>query len=131
MAFLENAGRYTPSLVRYAVGIVFLLIGIMQFSSPESWIGYLAEGFSIPFGISLTQAMTGIGAFNALVGLLLIIGLITRIAAALAVLHLIGVIASIGYNDISIRDFGLLLAALSVFLNGTDSLCLEKAWKRQ
>ncbi|MBI2451892.1 DoxX family membrane protein [Candidatus Pacearchaeota archaeon] len=127
---LEEAERYAPAVVRYGVGIVFFLLGVSQITGPEGWIAWFPSwitsfGFSIPTFIFLN------GIFDSLVGLLLIIGLLTRIISLLAVLHLVGVISVLGYNDIAIRDFGLLLAALSVFLHDPDKLCLDsKIWKR-
>ena len=70
--------------------------------------------------------------FNTIIGAMLLLGMLTRIASTLAALHLIAVIVTIGYNDISIRDFGLLLATISVLLHGSDNWCLDnKIFKKK
>lgn len=116
--------EYGPSLVRYAVGLVFLLIGIDQFIHPLTWAGYFPS--SLPFGLTAAKAVFLNGIFDTAIGILLIIGLFTRIVAAIAALHLIGVIYTIGYNEIAIRDLGILIAALSIFFNGADKCCLDR-----
>ena len=40
-------------------------------------------------------------------------------------LHVLGIAATIGFNDIGVRDFGLSIAALSIALHGSDRYCLE------
>ena len=59
----------------------------------------------------------GVGIFNAIVGGALIVGLAPAVFAALAALHLLGVIISLGVmNDIAVRDLGLLIVAAGVLL---------------
>ncbi|PIN89025.1 hypothetical protein COU60_05110 [Candidatus Pacearchaeota archaeon CG10_big_fil_rev_8_21_14_0_10_34_76] len=125
MISFSKSKQYAPALVRYAIGIVFLLIGISQLTNPVIWTAYLPESFAVS-GIALNSIVSFTGIFNTLVGLLLILGLLVRTASAVAALHLISVIIILGYNDVSIRDLGLLLATISIFLNGADNLCLSK-----
>ncbi|HLC53423.1 MAG TPA: DoxX family membrane protein [Candidatus Nanoarchaeia archaeon] len=128
MAFSEKARQYSPIVVRYAVGIVFLLLGIDQIIDPAGWTGYLPLDIvsALPFHLTATQFMFYNGLFDTLIGLLLLAGIFVRIVSAVAVLHLLGVIVTLGYNDLAIRDIGLLLASFSVFLHGPDRWCLKK-----
>ncbi|MDO8460259.1 MAG: DoxX family membrane protein [Nanoarchaeota archaeon] len=124
MALLEKMKFYAPMSVRYGVGIVFLLFGISQITDPSSWLGYLPVGISnyiVPTTFILFN-----GVFDLTLGILLLLGLFTRIVSAIAVLHLLGILATLGYNEVSIRDFGLMLGALSVFLNGPDMWCVDR-----
>jgi len=121
---LDNYKRYAPAFARYGVGIVFLIFGIWQFVEPSSWEGYLPA-----FVISNFNAATFIyfnGAFDSLIGILLISGAFVRVAAALGALHLLGIVFSLGWNDAAVRDIGLLIVLIAVFLNGKDELCLGK-----
>lgn len=120
---LDNYKDYAPVFVRLGVGVVFFLFGIDQLIRPEAWFAWLPSWVTW-VGPEKFFLMNGI--FDLVVGILLLVGLLTRIAAFFAVLHLIGVILVLGYNDVAIRDFGLLLGALSVFLYGADKLCLDK-----
>src|SRR3989344_5102498 len=124
MKFFDKTKLYAPSVVRLCVGVVFFLIGLDQLLKPTLWASYFPQ--TLPFGISVAQAVLANGIFDIVIGTLLLIGLLTRIASAIGVLHLIGVIYTLSYNDISIRDIGILLGALSVFLHGPDKLSLDK-----
>jgi hypothetical protein len=57
------------------------------------------------------------GIFNLFVGIGLTLGFYPLIFSALAILHLIGVIFTLGiFNNIAIRDIGLLILAIGIFL---------------
>jgi len=120
--------KYAPILARYGVGIVFFLFGILQLINPQSWVSWLPE-----FIVNNFDPVTFIyvnGIFDLVIGAFLLVGFLTRIVALLGIFHLLGVIFSLGFNDISIRDFGLLLVLVSVLLHGSDEWCLDKKiWK--
>jgi len=118
--FLDEYKKYAPALVRYAVGVVFLLLGIDQLTRPINWLAWTPQWVGL-FGENGFWVVVGI--FNLIIGGLLLLGLLVRVASFLAALHLVGVIITVGYNDIAIRDFGLLLASLAVLLNGKDEFC--------
>jgi uncharacterized membrane protein YphA (DoxX/SURF4 family) len=77
--FVEEAGRGMRSLafVRLAVGLIFLTQGILKFTDPRmgairfTRIGFPAPGFTAQF----------VGAFEILCGTLVLVGLLTRLAA--------------------------------------------------
>ncbi len=117
---------YAPVFVRWGAGIVFFLFGISQLINPENWLAWFP---TLNFIEPLTLIFVN-GIVDLIIGFLLLIGLLTRIIAFLAVLHLVGVIFTLGYNDIAIRDFGLLLASLSVLFHGPDKLCLDKRFRK-
>ena len=126
---LENLKKYAPILARYGVGIVFFIFGIDQLVRPSAWIAWVPDyviNFVANFGISNIGFIYFNGLFDLIVGLLLLAGLFVRVVALIGALHIAGIIFSLGYNDISVRDFGLLLVLISVFLNGSDEWCLDK-----
>jgi len=120
--------RYAPIPVRLGIGIVFLWIGIDIWLNTDYWMTWLPGYVSQFIEPQIMMLMTGV--FDFVFGLLLLLGLFTRISAFLMALHLIGVIMTIGYNDIAVRDFGLLLATIGIFLHGPDKWCLDK-WMRK
>jgi uncharacterized membrane protein YphA (DoxX/SURF4 family) len=65
------------------------------------------------------------GFFELIFGILLIVGYFTKWVALILSLHLFSITLSLGYNDIAIRDFGLALVTLSIFLGGADKWCLD------
>lgn len=121
--------QYAPSIIRIGISIVFLWFGLNQIFNGDDFLGYLPTFVnSLPL-----QPLTFIllnGIFEVVFGLLLIVGLLTRISALLLGLHLIGIIISLGYNEIAVRDFGLMIATLSVFIHGNDQWCLSNKWKK-
>ena len=126
----SDASRYAPSLVRMGLSIVFLWFGLHQLFVPDAFVGWLPPFLlSLPIPPSTFLALNG--SFETLFGIFLLLGLFTRLTALLLTFHLIGIlIFSVGYNEIGVRDFGLMMATLSVFLSGPDLLCLDGALQR-
>ncbi len=101
-------------ITSFALGFVFLIFGLWQIFNPNYWIGYLPE-FLIKLDSS-SLILRFIGIFNFTVGLALILNFYPLIFSGLAVLHLIGVILSIGiFNDVAIRDVALLILGIGIF----------------
>ncbi|RMD67476.1 DoxX family membrane protein [Candidatus Pacearchaeota archaeon] len=124
MKFLD-ARELSKIFSRYGLAIVFLIFGVEQTLFSEKWFAWTPT-FISNFGLDRASFWLLVGTFNFIVGLLLVFGFITRISAALAALHLLGVVASIGYNDVAVRDIGLFFLALAVLLNGPDRFSLDK-----
>ncbi len=120
--------KYAPIVVRLAIALVFLWFGSNQIMAPGEWFGYL-PGFVPEQSMAMFVTFNGIG--EIILGLLLVMGLFTRIVALLLALHLLGIIFFVGYNEIGVRDFGLMLAALSIALHGHDSWCFDARFSRK
>jgi uncharacterized membrane protein YphA (DoxX/SURF4 family) len=118
--------RYGMPAVRYGLAIVFLIFGIWQYIDPVSWMGYLPPW--VP--VDPTLAIYANATLDTSLGLLLALGLFTRIAGAVATLHLLGIVATLGFNEVAVRDIGLAVAALGVFFNGPDGLSLDRKRKK-
>ena len=87
-------------------------------------MGYLPS-FAKTLPIAPMTIMLVNGIFEAIVGFALLAGFFTRLAAILFALHLAVIITVVGYNDIAVRDFGLMLCAIAVALNGPDEWSLD------
>ena len=124
MTFFEKIKPYSPILVRYGIGLVFLLMGLDQLIHADWWTSYFPT--NLPFNIPVVSAVFYNGIFDLSIGILLIVGFLTRVISIVASLHLVSIIYYLGYNDISIRDIGILLATISIFAHGPDQLCLDK-----
>ena len=70
------------------------------------------------------------GIFEVMMALLLAIGLFTRIAASLLVLHMLPIISSLGFTQLGVRDFGIAIGTLAIALHGADRLCLERHFRK-
>ena len=124
----KNIKRYSPVVARLGVGIVFFIFGIWQLVQPSNWFGYL-PGFALNFGFSPNTLILINGIFDLIIGLALIRGIFIRVFAALGALHLLFTGITLGFNDVSIRDFGLLIVLVSIILNGPDEFCLKNKSK--
>ena len=121
--------KYSPLLLRIAISLVFLWFGANQLINPENFIGYL-PGFITTLDSAKTAVILN-GIFEAVFGLLLLLGIFTRPVALLLGLNLLAITFSLGYNEIAVRDFGLALACFAVALNGNDQWCLNNKLKKQ
>lgn len=107
----------TPSfhILRVAIAITFLWIGILILQNPEGWGGMVFPWVAnlLP---SVKAAMVGTAILDLAVGALLLVDVATWFAALLGSLHLLVVLAVTGINPITIRDIGLLGGTLALFL---------------
>ena len=111
-------------IVRIGMSLVFLWFGLNQLFSPDSFMGYL-PGFVAVSGFAM-QAVLLNGALEVILGGLLLAGLFTRVVAVLLVLHLLSISFGLGYNDVLIRDIGLMFATSSIYFSGPDKWTLDK-----
>lgn len=99
-------------LLRAGLGIVFLWIGIDMVRHPDTWIGYLPG--TLPFGFSRSLFLTGNAILDSIIGIFLLLNFFPRIVAAIAVLHLLGILIVHPIDAVLIRDVGLLGTALAL-----------------
>lgn len=119
-------------LLRVGLGITFLWIGVLIVRDPASWAGLIPAWMS-PVAPDATAAMFQSGVLDIAIGLLLILGLWTWLAAILAFLHLIVVLASVlsvQAWDIAARDVGLLFASAALFLEAKKPAFLVRSLAR-
>lgn len=119
---MEKYSKYAPVVTRIGLGLVFLYVGISQLINTEMWTGFV-PGF-LASNASVIVKLNGL--FEILSSIMLLVGIKTRIISLLLGLHLLGITLSIGLSPLGVRDFGLSMATLSIFLNGADWLCLER-----
>jgi uncharacterized membrane protein YphA (DoxX/SURF4 family) len=118
---MSGTKRFAPTVLRLGLSVVFLWFGINQLLSPDLFLGYVPSWMVIdPSTLILVN-----GVFETVAGMALLLGLFTRLCALAFMVHLVLIIIGLGYNDVAVRDVGLLLATLSVFLQGSDAWCLD------
>jgi len=125
---MRSYRKFAPIVLRISISLVFLWFGLTQIFNREALAGYLPQlAYSLPIEPFTLILFNGL--FETVFGLLLLIGLFTRVSSFLLGLHLLGITFSLGYNDVAIRDLGLALATLSIFLHGADKWCLDSKIK--
>lgn len=110
-------GKASFHILRVGTAVTFLWIGILILKSPIAWGGYLMPWAMKLLPVPIEQAMIGTAILDIGVGVLLLVDLWTWVAAALGALHLVIVLAVSGITEITVRDVGLLAAAVGLMLD--------------
>ncbi len=105
------------TILRLGLGATFIWIGYLVFQSPVGWGTLIAPWIVDILPFPLASIMLATAIFDLIIGLLLIVNFWTRLAAALAALHLLTIIIAVfGNQGIAARDLGLFAASLSLAL---------------
>ena len=105
-------------LLRIAFTVAPILFGLDKFAEvlTDDWARYLAPAFDDIIPGSAQDAMYLVGGVEILAGLVVLVS--PRFGGLLVAGWLAGIIVSLllvgGYGDIALRDFGLLLAAVTL-----------------
>lgn len=130
-SFLPRLEPLAPPMVRIGIGLVLLWFSVNQFMSPEAWSRMVPSYATTLTGLSSLQLVQLNASFELVLALALIIGLFVRVAGLLAALHIFQIVTILGYNAIGVRDFGLAVAALSVFFRGSDAYATERLFLKK
>ena len=105
-------------LLRIAFTVAPILFGLDKFAEvlTDDWTRYLATEFNDLIPGSAQDAMYMVGAIEIVAGIVVLVA--PRFGGLLVAAWLGGIIVSLlligGYGDIALRDFGLLLGALTL-----------------
>jgi uncharacterized membrane protein YphA (DoxX/SURF4 family) len=105
-------------LLRIAFTVAPILFGLDKFAGvlTDDWTRYLAPAFNDILPGSAQDAMYMVGGIEIVAGLIVLVA--PRFGGLLVAGWLAGIIVSLllvgGYGDIALRDFGLLLGALTL-----------------
>ena len=120
--------------LRAGIGVVFLLFGLDKLSNPAHWVvffpSFLSKILTSQSGLSVYQFLRFQGLIESIVGVQLLLGVMTRPTAASAFLILALIIYALGFDQIGIRDFGLLLSAFGIICLGPGGWSLD-AWLKK
>ncbi len=117
-------------VLRVGLGIVVIWFGLQQLTDTISWISYLPS-WTNNLPLSQMSFIYLNGWFEVCFGILLIVGFYTRIVAGALSLHLLGIVFSLGYNSIAVRDFGLTIALASISLYGPSKWSLDEFFAKE
>ncbi|WP_051324564.1 DoxX family protein [Candidatus Solirubrobacter pratensis] len=113
----DEAGHQAYLMLRVAFAVAPIAFGLDKFLNVlTDWPRYLAGWVDDLMPGSAQDFMYAVGAIEILAGIL--VALRPRYGAPVVVLWLAGIIVNLvtgpGYYDVALRDFGLLLAALTL-----------------
>lgn len=98
--------------IRLGLAFVFIYFGIDKLINPINWLGYVPAW--IETIVPLRQFILANGVLEIILGLGLLYHKTLRIAANIIILFLAAVIASLGFDEITVRDTGLLFMAIAL-----------------
>ena len=110
--------RFAVWILIAALVVVFGWFGIDKLRNGILWIGFLPAWMEELFQISRDVWIIGIGFFEILLAILLLVPVrrVRQVAVALMILHLIPVLIQVGWNDVGVRDVGLMLSAVALLV---------------
>ena len=120
---MENINKlkpHAPLVLRIGIALVFIWFGLQQLFHADKWIGLIPEWVVSISHLSAVTIVYFNGVFEVVLGLFLFFGIFTSIVSFLLALHLLTIIIDVGYNPIGVRDFGLLMATISIFLDNVS-----------
>jgi uncharacterized membrane protein YkgB len=112
--------------LRVGLAITFLWVGVLIFKQPEAWGGYLQPWAAGLLPIPLTQAMIGTAILDIIIGLFLLFDFVPWLAAFIGSVHLVVILTVSGITDITVRDIGLLVAALALMIDSLPQSIINR-----
>lgn len=99
------------------VAFVFLYFGIDKFVHPEFWIGWMPSWIDGLAGQTVGTWLQIIGISEIAIGVAVLIPvrILQKIATLFATIHLIGILTQVGWNDVAVRDIGLISMTVALW----------------
>lgn len=101
-------------ILRLGLGITFLWIGVLILQNPSAWASFIRPWAAHLLFVPAKEAMIAAGILDIAVGFFLVVNMFTWIAGLVGAVHLGMVLVVSGINADTVRDIGLLGAALSL-----------------
>lgn len=106
--------NYSPLILRLGLGFVFIWFGFSALFTPGLWLG-LVPTWTHFLGAAKTLVLIH-GLIEIIGGLLLCAGFKIRIVSTILFLSLIATISRLTFGPVMVRDLGLTVAMISIFL---------------
>jgi uncharacterized membrane protein YphA (DoxX/SURF4 family) len=122
---------FAPIVLRMGLSLVFLWFAFQQIINTDMWTSMIPDWIVSMTGQSAATLVHFNAAFEVVFGACLMAGYFTRVTALLLALHMLDITFTVGYTSIGVRDFGLSIATIAVFLYGTDLWCIDNFWRKK
>lgn len=128
---VEKMKKFAPIILRIGLSLVVLWFGTQQILNTGMWTSLIPTWLTSMSGIDATVWVHFNGAFEIVFGLCLLLGYFTRVTAFLLALHMLDITLTVGYTSVGVRDFGISMAMLAVFLHGMDAWSFDTLMKKE
>lgn len=113
----NNIKKLDPAvLLRIGLGGTMVYAGTSIIANTQAWLGFTPQWILNISPIDGTTLLIGHGVFELILGLLLVFGVFLRLSSLVAFFDLLFIVVFIGVDLVTFRDFGLLMAALALFV---------------
>jgi len=117
--------KYAPTVLRIGIALVILWFGTQQLINPTQWVGYIPDGLVGILSLSALKLVYLNGLFEIFFGSALLLGYFTRVSALLLALHMLDITYIVGFDAVGVRDFGIAIATVSLFMFGMSPFSLD------
>ena len=121
----DRMKSFAPVVLRVGLALVFLWFGTQQITNTAMWIRLIPQSIIDISGLTAATLVHFNGAFEIVFGLCLLFGFFTRTVTLLLALHILDITFVVGFNATGVRDFGLSIATITLFLLGPHSWSLD------
>ncbi len=126
--FLEKDIDNGILVLRIGLGLTILWFGISQFLDPIYWSGYLPI-WAVNQNLIETITLVYLNAiFETITALLILFNKYAKIISALLTIHMLVIAIELGgvFNEIAMRDFGILIGFLALFYMSENKKFFKK-----
>jgi uncharacterized membrane protein YphA (DoxX/SURF4 family) len=129
--FIFKMKMYSPAFLRIGMAIVVIWFGSQELMYPDMWTSFIPQSVVNMSHMNANLLVHINGSFEIVFGLALLLGIQTRLTALLLALHMLDITYIVGYNAVGVRDFGLSIALISIFMYGQSLLSINNLLKKQ
>lgn len=121
--------KYAPAVLRIGLALVFLWFGFSQLGDTTSWERLIPSFVTGVSGLDASTLVTFNGAFEVVFGICLLFGFFIRVSSLLLAVHMVHITFTLfmaqGLGAIMIRDFGLAMASIALFMMGVHCFSVD------
>ena len=122
-------GKLKPAFaLRIGLGLVFIYAGLLSFLAPENWIGFVPRWVGSVIDPQLFLSVHA--GFEIVLGLAILAGFLLPLASLLTFFDMFALLLFYGIDEVTFRDFGLLMSALALYLLTIKQYQRENIGKR-
>lgn len=114
MFTVKNLELKPAAVLRFGLGLVLIYAGIHMFFDPLSWLGFVPAWLAGLINAKTFLYIHAVAEF--FLGLFLLFDWLTSLISFLVFADFLVIILFYGIDEVTFRDFGLMMAALSLFL---------------
>jgi len=100
--------------LRIGLGLILTYAAVHMITDSEAWIGFVPKWVSKIIDIQTFLYLHA--SLELIFGILLILGILLPAVSFLVFLDFLAILIFFGIDDVTFRDFGLLMASMALFL---------------